>query len=183
MSGNNDYEGTELVPAPDQPDVLTDIDPTTLPYGQQLTWERQERFLDGFSRFGTVTKAVQAAGININTVQYWDKGDKLGFTERYRHARRAFVDKLENMVLDRLEDPHGNRGSDVLLIAKLNKEDPEHWTRNVQVTHEVGREVMATLQRIQEQQPAQPGLPEATVEKPWMVEGTVAKDGGTPGKA
>ena len=75
------------------------------------------------------------------------------------------------MVLDRLEDPHGNRGSDVLLIAKLNKEDLEHWTRNVQVTHEVGREVMATLQKIQGQQPQPVQLPSGDSEKPWLVEG------------
>ena len=152
MSDNNGHKGMKLVlqgVAPDQPDVVPDIDPTTRPYGQQLTRERQERFLDGFGRFGTVTKAVQAAGININTVQYWDKGDKLGFTERYRHTRRAFVDRLENMVLDRLDEPQGNRGSGVLLIARLNKEDPQHWTRNLKLTHEVPNELIQQLRQLQ----------------------------------
>ena len=48
----------ELVPAgAELPDVVPDVDPATLAYGQQLTWERQERFLDGYSRFGTVYKS------------------------------------------------------------------------------------------------------------------------------
>ena len=158
MSENNGRSDMDLVPAgAGLPDVVPDVDPATLAYGQQLTWERQERFLDGYSRFGTVTKAVAAAGINIHTVHYWDKGDKLGFSERYRHARRAFVDKLENMVLDRLEDPKGNRGSDVLLIARLNKEDPDHWTRNLKLTHEAPNELIQQLRALQ-QLGSQPAL-------------------------
>lgn len=48
----------------------------------------------------------------------------------------------------RPEDPTGNRGSEVLLITKLNQEDTEHWSLNVQVTHEVGHAMPATLRKI-----------------------------------
>jgi len=67
MSGSNGHSDIKLVaqgPAAEQPD----LDPSTLAYGQRLTWERQEWFLDAFSRFGTISKAVQAAGINIHSV-------------------------------------------------------------------------------------------------------------------
>ena len=153
MSGSNGHSDIKLVaqgPAAEQPD----LDPSTLAYGQRLTWERQEWFLDAFSRFGTISKAVQAAGINIHSVHYWDKGDKLGIADRYHHARRDFVDRLEDMVLDRLEDPQLPCGSDVLLIARLNKEDPEHWTRNLKLTHDVPNELIQQLQRLQALEPA-----------------------------
>ena len=130
-------------------DRVPDVDPATLPYGQRLTWVRQERFLDAFSKGCTVTKPVAVAGVNIHSVQYWDKGDKIGFTEGYRHARRAFVNKLENMVLDRPEVPKGNQGSDVLRSAKFNNEDPDPWNRNQNVTHDADNELIKALQSVQ----------------------------------
>ena len=172
----SDRDGTgdkDLVPQGAVPErqYRTDIDPTVLPRGQQLTWERQEAFLDAFGKYGMMTKAAQAAGSHYDTVYHWDTNNKLDFTARYKYARQEYKDHLEGMVMERLENPTGNRGSDVLLIAKVNKEDPAHWTRNVQVTHEVGREVMATLQKIQEQQQGQSQLPGGDTEEPWTVEG------------
>ena len=185
--GEKKGHGAELVPVSDNlaesdlsqylpvSQYRSEIDPDALTRGEQLTWERQEAFLDAFNRCGTLTKAAKAAGINYGTVYRWDEGNKLDFTQRYRYARQEWRDYLESMVMGRLEHPEGNRGSDVLMMGKMNREDPEHWTRNVQVTHEVGREVMATLQRIQEQQEQQPKpeLPEPSADKPWIVEGKV----------
>jgi hypothetical protein len=79
-----------------------------------------------------------------------------------------YQDYLENLVHDRLSDPTGNRGSDVLLMGALNANHPDKWSRNIQVTHEVGREVMATLQKIQEQQQQTPTVP-INSDEPWKT--------------
>ncbi len=41
-------------------------------------------------------------------------------------------------------------GSDVLLIARLNKEDPEHWNRTQKVVHDVPNELIQQLRALQE---------------------------------
>ena len=117
----------------------------------ELITERQNAFLEGFSRFGTVTKASEAAGVSQAIPYMWNRDDKFGFTERWKEARQKFRDRLEQIALDRVEDPQGNRGSDILLMGMLNANWPEKWNRNLQVTHEVPSEVLKSLQALQKQ--------------------------------
>ena len=130
----------------------TEIDPSLLPRGQRLTWERQEAFLKAFAVCGTILRSAQASGINRETVRRWDADNILEFTARFGDARQSFREHLKQIALDRVEAPSGNRGSDVLLMGMLNANYPDKWSRNVQATHEVGREVMSTLKAIQDQQ-------------------------------
>ena len=61
-----------------------------------------------------------------------------------------------------------------LLIARLNKEDPEHWIRNLKLTHNEPNELIQQLQRLQALEPAPaptplgPGTLDAEAEvMPW----------------
>ena len=163
--------------------LMLDIDRSVLPplpkgldlHGQ-ATWPAQDQVILAYGSLGTLAKAAETCGIPKTTVYHWENRDYLGFVARMAIGQRMYRDHLEAMVEARLSDPTGNRGSDVLLMGALNANHPDKWSRNIQVTHEVGREVMATLQKIQEQQ--QPAsLPEAATAKPWMVEGSM-KDAG-----
>ena len=148
--------------------------PPGLSVADDRCWEHQEAVISAYSGLGTLAKAALAIGLTPEAAYYWQQFDTNGFNQRLEVGKKGYRDYLENMVHERLSNPTGNRGSDVLLMGALNANHPEKWSRNVQVTHEVGREVMATLQKIQEAQDSQvPRLPSPSVEKPWMVEGSV----------
>ena len=148
---------------------LVDVD--SLDYRQRQTYQRQEVFLEAYVQYGTLLKAAEIANCHYDCAYQWRKKGAFRWNERWQRAvdrRREHAER--KYVLDRLDNPHGNYGTDVLAIAYMNRIDPEHWTRNVQVTHEVGREVMATLAKIQQQQ-GQAQLPGVGTDKPWLVEG------------
>ena len=67
------------------------------------------------------------------------------------------------VVHDRLKEPQGNRGSDVLLMARLNAERPDKWRPNVKVQLEVPNEVIQQLRALQELGNRDPKLPEPKV--------------------
>ena len=149
--------------------------PGNLTVLERACWIRQDAVILAYQGLGTLSKASEAVGLGSDAVYLWSKQNIHGFNERMERGRQGYRDYLENMVHERLSNPTGNRGSDVLLMGALNANHPDKWSRNVQVTHEVGREVMATLAKIQEQQETRkPGLP-GVPERPWeqTVEGTV----------
>jgi len=53
------------------------------------------------------------------------------------------------MVRDRLTNPQGNRGSDVLLISQLNARWPEKYKRGTQEQEDTARETLETLRQMQ----------------------------------
>ena len=146
-------------------DVVLVIDPATLTHGERLTWDRQDRFLEAFVQLGTIQKAAASAEISRSTVEWWTKGDKLGFVERYRQARADRRDYAEDKyILHRLDNPKGNYGTDVAAIAYMNRLDPENWTRGVRVTHDVPNELIQQLRQLQ-------ALGNQPVAKPKVVDG------------
>ena len=172
MGSNDDTELARQGAAPEaflDAEPLVDVD--SLDYRQRQTYQRQEVFLEAYVQYGTLLKAAEIANCHYDCAYQWRKRDAFHWIERWQQAverRREHAER--KYVLDRLDNPHGNYGTDVLAIAYMNRIDPDHWRRDIQVTHEVGREVMATLQKIQEQQqPAQ--LPSSDADTPWLVEG------------
>ena len=145
--------------------------PTTLTVYERSCWERQDAVILAYQTLGTLSKAAESIGLSADAAWLWSKQNIHDFNTRMERGRQGYRDHLEAMVEERLSNPAGNRGSDVLLMGALNANHPDKWSRNIQVTHEVGREVMATLQKIQEQQ----SLPEAQkptdTSKPWVTEG------------
>ena len=62
------------------------------------------------------------------------QGDVFGYRERYNMAHADWCeDKIEGLMDERLSDPQGNRGSDILLLAKARAEMPEKYRETVHV--------------------------------------------------
>ena len=126
-------------------------------------WETQGVLLVTYAKRGNPTVGCLAAGVSLRTHRRWLAEDTYGYRDRFRLAHAVYVDSLEGMVGDRLGDPKGNRGSDVLLIARLNAEDPDKWRGN-SIKLELPDELRDFMQRRQaEDQEARKALPVATV--------------------
>ena len=139
----------------------------TLATREQNTLDAQETFLSSMGSYGTIGKACFESGVNRESVRRWRNDDVLGFAERFQVAVAAYGDYLEDMVHDRLENPTGNRGSDVLLMARLNAERPEKWSRNIKLTHDVPNELIQQLRALQQLGTQEP----AALEPGKVVEG------------
>ena len=99
------------------------------------TRSRQDAFLQAYAEIGTIRGAQRTmAGIISRTIVYrWLKDDP-SFRTRFEHAQHDYRELLEDMVKDRLTDPAGNRGSDLLLIFSLKARWPERYRENVMVS-------------------------------------------------
>jgi len=137
---------------------------------QQSSEAKQEVFCDAFGRLGTVTKASAAAGVSRDTVRNWEREDRFGFRQKLRDAQGAYQDMLESMALDRVQNPEGNRGSDTLLIALNNANNPDKWKGNQAsiVVEDSVLQALASLQKLDTETRAQ--LPE-----PKTVEGSIVE--------
>ena len=138
-------------------------------------WDRQDAVILAYQDVGTLSKAAQVTNLSPNAVYQWTKLNIHDFNTRMERGRQGYRDTLEAMVQERLSNPTGNRGSDVLLMGALNANHPDKWSRNIQVTHEVGREVMATIRKIQEQQETSLPIEGDSEDKPWLTSSTVVE--------
>ncbi len=77
-------------------------------------------FLGAYAECGTIRKACRVVGVDRKTVYNWMRGDVEGSKELFELANHSYRESLEDMARERLENPQGNRGSDVLLISQLN---------------------------------------------------------------
>jgi hypothetical protein len=93
-------------------------------------WNRQELFLAAYSKIG---KAAEAAEIPLATVESWQRRDTHGFKKRMKLALDRCVEEWEEVMDERLLNPTGNRGSDVLLMFKLKAMAPEKYREEVKV--------------------------------------------------
>jgi len=93
-------------------------------------WHRQQAFLVEYARSGNLSQAGRDAGIPKRTVDSWRQRNTWSFKERCEISFDNYVGGLEEMVNNRLSNPEGNRGSDVLLMASLNaKAKHLGWSR------------------------------------------------------
>ena len=130
---------------------------------QPSSMERMKTFCEAFSVSGSVTKGAAVAGVSRATVRNWEREDRDGFRQLLRDAQAAYSDKLESMALERVEHPEGNRGSDTLLIALNNANNPDEWRGN-SMTVEVPDVVVQVLTELQVQaQAIKSQLPAADV--------------------
>jgi hypothetical protein len=100
---------------------------------QRQHYDRQELFLRAYIALGRIYKAAEAADIPIGTVHSWQGRDTHNFNKRIERARQQYVESLEQLMDDRLQNPQGNRGSDVLLMFKLKAEAPQKYREEVKV--------------------------------------------------
>ena len=141
----NDSAETELVPVTDATVADWALEPSGSPeeFGfrydsatreKRHVWDRQEVFLAGIRESGRVFQAAALTGVTRWAHDKWMQGDVFGYRERYNGAHADWCgDKIEGMIDDRLADPQGNRGSDILLIAKARAEMPGKYREQVTV--------------------------------------------------
>ena len=70
--------------------------------------------------------------------------DHDGYREKWEHANQQFADSLEKLAFDRIQNPEGNRGSDVLLITMLNAHKPEKYKR-MESPNSVASDLVASI--------------------------------------
>jgi hypothetical protein len=124
----NDHSDDLLGPAPQ--DYGFPESPTTQ---QRNCWLRQTHFLEAFAKLGRIGEAAEAVGITRWAVDQWQDKDLYSFRKRMEKAHQGYVESLEGMVDNRLNNPQGNRGSDILLMFKLKAERPEKYREDVKV--------------------------------------------------
>jgi hypothetical protein len=100
---------------------------------QRDCWVRQEHFLEAFAKCGKLGTAATAIGVSRTCVERWQAEDLYGFRKRLDQAHQAYVEFLEQLMDDRLENPQGNRGSDILLMFKMKAEAPHKYREDVKV--------------------------------------------------
>jgi hypothetical protein len=116
-------------------------EPTPQDYGlpenpnpqQMQVWNRQELFLAAYAKIGKRGEAAKEAGLSISAVEKWVTGDVYGLRKRMKLAHERYVESLEQLMVERLTNPTGNRGSDVPLMFKLKAEAPEKYREQVKL--------------------------------------------------
>ena len=119
----------------------------TLDIRKKHTLERQEAFLKSYGTCGTTLHAAKAAGISRSVVYQWEKIDHLGFRERWENTRHDFRESIEALCYDRIRNPVGNKGSDVLAIALLNAHYPEKYRQNVTIVDTSAKDLLSRLRK------------------------------------
>jgi hypothetical protein len=99
----------------------------------QQCWDRQQAFLKAFGQLGTIRAAARTIGIHRSTVNLWLSTDLYSFKKRMDEAKEEYREYLEDLIHERLSNPQGNRGSDVLLMFREKAEWPEKYREEVKV--------------------------------------------------
>ena len=119
------------------------VDWGALTKGERATFAAQERALTAYEQTRRVGASADSAGVTATTFRRWRDNEPAGlaFGERLSRSDVRFVARLEKHVLSRIEDPQGNKGSDILLIAALNAHAPDRWRRRDERTVTVNASV------------------------------------------
>jgi hypothetical protein len=115
---------------------------------QRTLWYRQEMFLAAYAKCGRITEAAKCSGITRWCVDKWQQSDTYAIKKRMELAHAEYVEAWERWMDDRLQNPQGNRGSDVLGMFKLKAEKPEKYREEVKVMGMEGP--LAMLDRLKE---------------------------------
>ena len=136
-------------PADEQPATgYGGFSPPTSPHAvEKLAFANQDRYLMAFAECGNVGKASEIAGISRFAVYDWVDADRWEFRRRYSCAQSAYADSREQLMHDRLADPEGNRGSDILLMFQIKALRPEKY-REVVGSGEDDKVAIAELRKL-----------------------------------
>lgn len=86
-------------------------------------FDSQENFLKVYADKGSILGATKVMDLTRTTVYRWINGNLQGFKDRLEHAQHDFREYLQQIMFDRIKDPQGNRGSDVLVMFAIKG----HW--------------------------------------------------------
>lgn len=91
------------------------------------TRARQEAFLPLYAQLGNVTEAAATLGLTSECAYRWVREDVQGFKARFELAHRAYGDYLRSLARQRLANPSGHVGGDILLIAGIAAHGNPEW--------------------------------------------------------
>lgn len=113
---------------------------------QNALWEKQERYLKAYEEAGHHTGADRISSVHWSTREYWIEQNLYGFRDRLKAAQHAHTARWESHMDKRLEEPQGNRGSDILLMFKLKALAPEKYRETVNIAD--SGNIMAVLRAL-----------------------------------
>ena len=119
-----------------------------------LTKPTQQAFLKCLAIHGNVARAVAATNqvmvsgdrrgsLTRQTIYVWLKDPS--FHDQMQEALATFADGLESIAYDRITNPVGNKGSDVLLMFLLNGLKPSTYRQNVTNSNDSTRELLSAV--------------------------------------
>ena len=117
---------------------------------KRRVWNRQETVLAEYRQCGRIGMAARAVGMTRWATNKWTLTDVMGWRDRLKVAHQDWCeDVIETRINDRLADPQGNRGSDILLMFQAKAEMPEKYRETVTIvdTQET-KDMLGELRRI-----------------------------------
>lgn len=145
----------ELPELQDTASFATDADTAQRLYGidfesfglrQKNSWDRQERFLIAYAATGVIGDGARAAGVTYEASEYWRNKDTLRFKARFEVAQKKFATNvLEKTMFERIADPSGNRGSDILLMFAMKAHKPEKYREDSRPIDDSAKAVLSKL--------------------------------------
>ena len=118
-----------------------------MPYrSPEETQYSQDIFLEAYAMCGVIKDAAQAANTHPATITAWKNDDAYGFRSKFEQAKQDFREQLETLAFERIKDPEGNRGSDVLLIFLLKAHHPDKYREQI-VQDDAARDFISDLRR------------------------------------
>ncbi len=131
-----------LVPAAEAPEWVLEPAGAADEFGLTLSsaspeksrvWDRQEGFLAQYRECGKIGIAAKAVGLTRWAVDKWEQNDVYNFNQRIKAAHADYVESWEVKMHDRLDNPHGNIGSDPLFMFNMKAIAPEKYREDVKV--------------------------------------------------
>jgi hypothetical protein len=117
----------------------------------RASFQAQERALAIYGVTRSDTRAAEAADVHYITLLRWKRDNYLRYRDRLAAAHTSFVSSLERTMWDRIDDPTGNRGSDILLMFALKAHAPKTYRELPAMDDETAKETLAQLRKLSRQ--------------------------------
>ena len=114
----------------------------------RASFQAQERALKMYALTRSDTRAAEAADVHYITLLRWKRDNYLRYRDRLAAANTSFINSLERTMLDRIGDPTGNRGSDILLMFALKAHAPELYRELPAMDDETAKETLSQLRKL-----------------------------------
>jgi hypothetical protein len=136
------------------------------------TRKRKEKFLNAYEENGTIRSACMIVGIARNTYTDWVVHDFV-FSKEMDRRRQAFGEKLEEIALDRVQNPGQGKGSDILLLGLLNANLPSKYRPQFAMTEDTAKDLIIEWRKAAKEVSKEAA--EKPAELPGNVENTLAE--------
>jgi hypothetical protein len=169
-AGANPLETDGVGLAEDWPEYVLGLENASPLHANTVKMLRSmDAYLVALGALGNDKSAREASGVARRTLTGWRTNDEYGFLKRETSARVEFGHTLEAIAFDRVNNPAGNRGSDVLLLGLLNANLPDKYRRDS------GRDIDDSAQRLLDRlrSGSSPSSPPVVVVSPAVVRGVV----------